>query len=100
MQHKNYKQVATHIDSLFIFRVDISQSGLLLEKTEDGNRIETYQYQYNADKNIRRRPTFNGIILSTGIIHKQTTNARLANRYEVDHSIDITPINKFGPERY
>ena len=53
MQHKeilNHKQLATHIDSSFIFRVDISQSGLLLDKTEDGNRIETYQYQYNADK--------------------------------------------------
>ena len=75
-----YKQVATHIDSPFIFRVDISQSGLLLEKTEDGNKIETYQYQYNPDKNIRNRPTFNGIIRSTGIIHKQTPNARLANK--------------------
>ena len=82
MQHKflNFEQLATHIDSLFGFRVGISQSGLLLEKTEDGNRIETYQYQYNADKNIGIRPTFNGIIRSTGIIHKQTTNARLANR--------------------
>ena len=76
----NYKQVATHIDSLFIFRVDISQSGLLLEKTEDGNRIETHKYQYNAGENLRHRPTFNGIIRSTGIINKQTTNARLANR--------------------
>ena len=83
MQHKeilNHKQLATHIDSLFIFRVDISQSGLILEKTEDGNRIETYQYQYNSDKNIRNRPTFNGIICSTGIVCKQTTNAKLANR--------------------
>ena len=76
----NFKQLATHIDSLFVFRVVISQSGLLLEKTEDGNRIETYKYQYNADENIRHRPTFNGIIRSTGIIHKQTTNARFANR--------------------
>ena len=83
MQHKeilNHKQLATHIDSLFIFRVDISQSGLLLDKTEEGNRIETYQYQYNTHENVRHQPTFNGIIHSTGIIHKQTTNARLANR--------------------